>query len=126
MDPQNPHDRVVPFSSKLAFGVGQFAEGLKNTGFNLFILFYYNQVLELPGVLAGAALFVALLFDAVTAPPPVPCRQVDVAPGAPPPVQITPPASASGSPSSVSLAAEGLRQWGLFACSRRSRSVPGG
>ncbi len=68
MAARNPHDRLVPFSSKLAFGVGQFAEGLKNTGFNLFILFYYNQVLELPGVLAGAALFVALLFDAVTDP----------------------------------------------------------
>ena len=68
MDPHNPNDRIVPFSSKLAFGVGQFAEGLKNTGFGLFILFYYNQVLELPGALAGAALFIALLFDAVTDP----------------------------------------------------------
>ncbi|MYE84414.1 MAG: sodium:melibiose symporter, partial [Gammaproteobacteria bacterium] len=59
MDQHNPNDRIVPFSSKLAFGVGQFAEGLKNTGFSLFILFYYNQVLELPGALAGAALFIA-------------------------------------------------------------------
>ena len=64
----NSKDRLVPFSSKLAFGVGQFAEGLKNTAFNLFVLFYYNQVLELPGTLAGLALFVALLFDAVTDP----------------------------------------------------------
>ncbi|MCY3812857.1 MAG: hypothetical protein OXH15_13765 [Gammaproteobacteria bacterium] len=48
----NPRNRLVPFSSKLAFGVGQFAEGLKNTGFGFFILFYYNQVLELPGTLA--------------------------------------------------------------------------
>lgn len=61
-------DRLVPFSSKLAFGVGQFAEGLKNTGFGLFILFYYNQVLGLSGTLAGAALFIALMFDAVTDP----------------------------------------------------------
>ena len=62
------NDRLVPFSSKFAFGVGQFAEGLKNTGFSLFILFYYNQILGLSGTLAGAALFVALLFDAVTDP----------------------------------------------------------
>ncbi|MEX2327114.1 MAG: MFS transporter, partial [Pseudomonadales bacterium] len=55
-------------SSKMAFGIGQFAEGLKNTGFSLFILFYYNQVLGVSGTLAGAALFVALLFDAVTDP----------------------------------------------------------
>ena len=61
-------DRLVPFTSKLAFGVGQFAEGLKNTAFGAFVLFYYNQVLGLPGTLAGAALFIALLFDAVTDP----------------------------------------------------------
>ena len=61
-------DRLVPFSSKLAFGVGQFAEGLKNTAFAGFVLFYYNQVLGLPGTLAGAALFIALLVDAVTDP----------------------------------------------------------
>ena len=62
------NDRLVPFSSKLAFGVGQYAEGLKNTAFSLFILFYYNQVLGLSGTLAGMALFIALLFDAVTDP----------------------------------------------------------
>ena len=61
-------DRLVPFTSKLAFGVGQYAEGLKNTAFSAFVLFYYNQVLGLPGTLAGAALFIALLFDAVTDP----------------------------------------------------------
>ena len=61
-------DRLVPFSSKFAYGVGQFAEGLKNTAFVVFVLFYYNQVLGLPGTMAGAALFVALLFDAVTDP----------------------------------------------------------
>lgn len=60
--------RAVPFSSKFAFGVGQFAEGLKNTGFGVFVLFYYNQVLGLSGTLTGAALFVALLFDALSDP----------------------------------------------------------
>ena len=64
----NARDRLVPFSSKLAFGVGQFAEGLKNTAFSLFVLFYYKQVLELPGTLAGLALMIALIFDAVTDP----------------------------------------------------------
>ena len=58
----------MPYSSKLAFGVGQFAEGLKNTAFALFVLFYYNQVLELSGSLAGLALAIALIFDAVTDP----------------------------------------------------------
>ena len=49
---ERARDRIVPFPSKLAFGVGQAAEGLKNTGFALFVLFYYNQVLGLPGSLA--------------------------------------------------------------------------
>ena len=62
------NDRIVPLSSKFAFGIGQYAEGLKNTAFSLFILFYYNQVLGLSGTLAGAALFIALLFDAITDP----------------------------------------------------------
>ena len=61
-------DRLVPFGSKFAYGVGQFAEGLKNTAFAVFVLFYYNQVLGLPGTMAGAALFIALLFDAVSDP----------------------------------------------------------
>ena len=68
MSPNNPNDRIVPLSSKLAFGIGQYAEGLKNTAFSLFILFYYNQVLGLSGTLAGMALFIALLFDAITDP----------------------------------------------------------
>ena len=68
MRPDPANDRLVPFSSKLAFGIGQFAEGLKNTAFSLFILFYYNQVLGLSGTLAGTALFIALLFDAITDP----------------------------------------------------------
>ena len=60
--------REVPFSSKFAFGVGQFAEGLMNAAFGMFVLFYYNQVHGLPGTVTGAALFIALLFDAVTDP----------------------------------------------------------
>jgi Na+/melibiose symporter-like transporter len=60
--------RAIPVSSKLAFGVGQAAEGLKNTAFALFVLFFYNQVHGVPGTLCGLALGVALLLDAVTDP----------------------------------------------------------
>jgi Na+/melibiose symporter-like transporter len=56
------------FRHKLAYGVGQIAEGLKTGAFETFLLFYYNQVLGLPGTLSGAALMIALLFDAVTDP----------------------------------------------------------
>jgi Na+/melibiose symporter-like transporter len=53
---------------KLAYGVGQIAEGLKTGVFETFLLFYYNQVHGLPGTLSGAALMIALFFDAVTDP----------------------------------------------------------
>ena len=50
------------------YGLGQLPEGVKTAAFGFFLLFYYNQVLGLPGTLAGAALFVALLFDAISDP----------------------------------------------------------
>jgi Na+/melibiose symporter-like transporter len=48
--------------------MGQIAEGLKTCVFGTFLLFYYNQVLGLSGDLAGLAIFIALIFDAVTDP----------------------------------------------------------
>jgi glycoside/pentoside/hexuronide:cation symporter, GPH family len=61
---------VPPLSTgtKLSYGVGQVAEGLKNTAMATFVLFYYNQVLGLSGSLTGLALGVALVFDAFTDP----------------------------------------------------------
>ena len=44
------------------------AEGLKNETFAVFLLFYYTAVLGLSGGLAGLAILIALLFDAVTDP----------------------------------------------------------
>jgi len=55
-------------SLKMAYGVGQIATGVKNTAFSVFLFFYYNQVLGLPGSLVGAASLAALLIDAVTDP----------------------------------------------------------
>ncbi|HTO51950.1 MAG TPA: MFS transporter [Myxococcota bacterium] len=50
--------------TKISYGIGQLGEGIKNGSFEIFLLFYYNQVLGLPGTLAGAATFIALGFDA--------------------------------------------------------------
>ena len=58
----------VNFTTKLSYGVGQAAEGIKNAAFGTFLLLYYNQVLGLSGSLAGIAIFIALCFDAVTDP----------------------------------------------------------
>ncbi|WP_179957679.1 MFS transporter [Exilibacterium tricleocarpae] len=53
---------------KWSFGIGQMAEGIKNSSFSAFLLFYYNQVLGLPAESAGLAIAVSLIFDAVTDP----------------------------------------------------------
>ena len=54
---------TLTFNTKFAYGIGQLAEGLKNSALGTFVLFYYNQVLGLPGTLAGLALAIALVFD---------------------------------------------------------------
>jgi GPH family glycoside/pentoside/hexuronide:cation symporter len=60
--------RVLPLSTKLIYGVGSIAEGVKDAAFKTFLLFYYNQVLGLPGWMGGAAGAVALMVDAITDP----------------------------------------------------------
>ena len=59
---------MVSTSSKLSFGIGSAAEGIKNVAFSLFLLFFYVQVHGLSASLAGAALFIALCFDAISDP----------------------------------------------------------
>ena len=54
--------------TKLAYGMGQLGEGFKNSSFETFLFFYYNQVLGLSGTLAGLATAIALVFDAVIDP----------------------------------------------------------
>ena len=55
-------------STRIWYGIGQAAEGLKNEAFTVFLLFYYTSVVGLSGALAGQAILIALLFDAVTDP----------------------------------------------------------
>ena len=55
-------------STKLWYGLGQGAEGIKNAAFTVLLFFFYSQVLGLSGILTGIALFIALAFDAVTDP----------------------------------------------------------
>jgi GPH family glycoside/pentoside/hexuronide:cation symporter len=66
-DDVSPVERVSR-RTRLFYGSGSIAEGTKNTAFNVFLLFYYNQVLGLSGTLSGLAIFVALCVDAITDP----------------------------------------------------------
>lgn len=56
------------FATKFWYGIGQISEGVKNIAFQLFLLYFYNQVLGVSAALVGTALLVALIFDAVTDP----------------------------------------------------------
>ena len=58
----------LTFNVKLAYGAGQFAEGIKNGGMGTFLVFYYSQVLGMPGTMAGLAVGTALIVDAITDP----------------------------------------------------------
>lgn len=54
--------------TRIFYGLGSMAEGTKDTAFNIFALFYYNNVLGLSGTLAGLAIFLALCVDALVDP----------------------------------------------------------
>jgi Na+/melibiose symporter-like transporter len=58
----------VPLTTRFFYGFGSISEGVKDTAFNTFLLFYYNEVLGLSGTLSGTAILLALCVDAVTDP----------------------------------------------------------
>ena len=61
-------DHRVPIRTKLAFGFGTVAFGIKDNGFSVFLLLFYNQVVGLPAEQVGATIGVALLLDAFVDP----------------------------------------------------------
>ncbi|MBD3646042.1 MAG: MFS transporter [Pseudomonadales bacterium] len=50
------------------YGAGSAAYGVKDNGFSYFLMFYYSQVLGLQASLAGLAIMIALIFDAISDP----------------------------------------------------------
>ena len=63
--PQRGRLRV---STKLAYGLGSVAYGIKDNGFSTLLLLFYNQVVGLPADLVGLAIMIALVFDAFIDP----------------------------------------------------------
>ena len=55
-------------STKIYYGFGSVAYGVKDNGFAYFLLLYYNQVLGLPATWVGAAILTALVVDAMSDP----------------------------------------------------------
>ena len=58
----------LTISTKLAYGFGAVAYGVKNNGFDYFLLLFYSQVMGVDAPLVGLALLIALLFDAFSDP----------------------------------------------------------
>lgn len=56
------------FATKLFYGMGSIAYGVKDNGFSYLLLLFYNQVLGLPERWVGLALFAALVVDAISDP----------------------------------------------------------
>lgn len=54
--------------TRIAYGVGGAAGGIKNNGFDYVLLLFYSQVLGLPGLWVAAAIWIALIVDAVSDP----------------------------------------------------------
>jgi GPH family glycoside/pentoside/hexuronide:cation symporter len=60
--------KKVPILTKLAYGFGAIAYGVKNNGFDFFLLLFYSQILGVKAELVGLALLIALVFDAFSDP----------------------------------------------------------
>ena len=58
----------VRLPTKVVYGIGTVSDGVKNTSFTAFLLFFYTQVAGLSGSLAGLVILLALIVDAVTDP----------------------------------------------------------
>ncbi len=64
----NAASETLPLKSKLAYGFGSVAYGIKDNGFATFLLFYYNQVVGLRADLVSLAIALALIADAFIDP----------------------------------------------------------
>ena len=54
--------------TRIAYGIGGAASGVKNNGFEYLLLLYYSQVLGVDASMVATALFLALVVDAVSDP----------------------------------------------------------
>lgn len=56
------------FGTSVLFGIGSLAFGIKDNGFQTFLLLFYNQVVGLPAQWVGLAILIALFLDAFIDP----------------------------------------------------------
>ncbi|MBR7621527.1 MFS transporter [Phenylobacterium sp. 20VBR1] len=66
--PEAQTGRQLSLPTKLFYGFGSVAFGVKDNGFSYFLLIFYNQVMGLPAETVGLAIMVALFVDAFLDP----------------------------------------------------------
>ncbi|MBA4747127.1 MAG: MFS transporter [Sphingopyxis sp.] len=66
--PFDAADPGVPLATRFFYGMGAIAYGIKDNGFSVFLLLYYNQIIGLDAGLVGLMLLLALLLDALIDP----------------------------------------------------------
>jgi GPH family glycoside/pentoside/hexuronide:cation symporter len=60
--------RRIDLPTRLFYGLGATAFGVKDNGFSYFLLLFYNQVMGVPAQAVGLAALIALVFDACIDP----------------------------------------------------------
>ncbi|MDB5679223.1 MFS transporter, partial [Sphingomonas bacterium] len=58
----------ITMGTRIAYGIGSVAAGLKGAVFNTFLIFYYNQVVGIPASVVSIAIALTLVVDAVADP----------------------------------------------------------
>jgi Na+/melibiose symporter-like transporter len=59
---------IASLRTKIFYGIGSIAFGVKDNGFSYFLLFFYNQVVGAPSAWVSSAIAIALFFDAFADP----------------------------------------------------------
>ncbi len=60
--------RQISLSTKLFYGIGAIANGVKGNAFGYFMLFFYSQVVGVEGALVGLAMLLIMIADAFSDP----------------------------------------------------------
>jgi len=66
--PELLHQLHTTTLDRILYGIGSIAFGIKDVGFNVLLMLFYNQALGLPADIVGLAIMIALIVDAICDP----------------------------------------------------------
>ncbi|MEW6018247.1 MAG: MFS transporter [Pseudomonadota bacterium] len=66
--PARPAAKKLSLPTKLFYGFGTVAFGVKDQGFSYLLLIFYNQVIGMPAHTVGLIIMIAMIFDAISDP----------------------------------------------------------